>query len=143
MRKAILVRGLITEEVHSQKYAEYYSTRAWPWRVPVKGEDTMLLLNTDIAHEHHVVPVHRFCQTGKPDTYVAYSHEIEKLLGIPIQSMTNQIDTLSSDLETQRMIHSRLESKYVCYRQKLDAMWNMTLWDKIKFLFGKLPKGGA
>ena len=143
MRKAILVRGLITEEVHSQKYAEYYSTRAWPWRVPVKGEDTMLLLDKNIACDHHIVPVHRFCRTGNLDTYVAYSHEIEELLGIPIQAMTKQIDNLSSELEIQRIVHSRLTSKYVCYRQKLDAMWNMTLWDKIKFLFGKLPKGGA
>lgn len=142
MRKATLVRGLILEEVHSQKYAEYYSTSTskWPWTVPVKGEDTVLLL-----HEYenvpikHVVPIHRFCQSGKPDTYIAYSHEIEELLGLPIRAM----QALESQIETQRIVHSRLESKYVTYRKKLDVMWNMTLWDRIKFLFGKLPKGGA
>lgn len=94
----------------------------------------MGMSSTGAVHTR-TVPIFEMFGLGRDDGYIAYSEEVEKLLGIPIR-------TLVADLVTRKRLVSEaqreLDSAQKYYRQlysRLTALRNANLWQRIKFVF--------
>jgi len=68
--------------------------------------------------EHVVVPITQFCRPGRPDVYIAYSREVEELLGVPIRTLITEKDEAIASLNN--------------FRHEVAKLRGMTPWQHIK-----------
>ena len=77
--------------------------------------------------EVRVVPIHHLqwnnARQGRGDAYIAYSKEVQDLLEMPFDAMSKQIDTLIDHNDRLRV--------------RVHHFQNMTLWQRIKWVFLK------
>ena len=72
----------------------------------------MLIPTEEISVTERIVPITQFCYgNGKPDLYVAYSQEVEELLGMPFRIILKE----KSDAIAEA-----------------DRLRNLTAWEHIK-----------
>lgn len=111
MREATLVTGLKMERVRigADNEVRYRTMEMMPL---FASDGAMLFPEKTINVVDGIVPVTRFCYgNGKPDLYVAYSHEVEEILGIPFQVI--------------------LKEKEAALKER-DRLRSMTAWQHIK-----------
>jgi hypothetical protein len=101
---------------------------ALPEAIEFKGEHTI-----HIAPVHHI---HRAFNSGRylertqhTDTYIAYSKEVQKLLGMPFDTLREENSTLEMVSYTLR---KDLEEKNIELENLRDSFWA-----RMKFLFTK------
>ena len=63
----------------------------------IKGSDDVLVSDT-IPVKQIAVPIIHLCQRGREDVYIAYSEEVENDLGIPIRTITKELEQARNDL---------------------------------------------
>ena len=113
MREAILVTGLKTQRVRCGKEVEYQIYD------PLFATDGNMLCPTETVDiQSRIVPVSEIWRNGNPKLYIAYSHEVEELLGVPINAIIHQ-----GELVAKRA--NRLEVE-------VDSLKGMTRWQHIK-----------
>ena len=113
MKTAILVTGLKTELVRRTDFARYHPVSELR---PLLATDGQLLETCEpITVTERIVPITQFCfGNGNPDLYVAYSHEVEELLGIPFRIILQEKATAEREARQLR---------------------SMTAWQHIKIAF--------
>ena len=117
MREATFVRGLVIERVRMVNRDEL---RYQMWdRLPSVASDGTLLLTEDTGQER-IIPITEFCYgNGKPTVYLAYSEEVESLLGLPFRVILK---------EKEQAIAER------------NRLLDMTAWQHIKKAFWLITK---
>ena len=70
----------------------------------------------------------QFCHTGKPDVFIAYSEEVEELLGIPVRCMQKELETLRASLSSATYNEKKAKDKLLKFQ-------SMSRWERFKFLF--------
>lgn len=120
MRTAHFVSRLIVEEVRDLSSVRYYE-HVMP-EFPIVATDGAVL---DIEHAvtEHIAPVYHICRTGRQDLYVAYSKQVEELLGIPIRLLVEEKESARG--ETRRL------------QERLWMVAGLSFWLRLKFLFTK------
>lgn len=125
MRKKVIVVDVQVQEVlaHSLTHYEYYSHDAAHLIDPVEGP----MICPEVKTKKHLVPITRFCFTGKPDLYVAYTEYLEEVLGIPIRIILKEKEESLGAYQGARKEAERWKGRY-------SAINCMTLWQRFKFL---------
>ena len=99
MREVIFIEGLKIKKVPMCKYDEIrYQYYSCPNYVP--DEDQYILTESNI--EHVIVPIHKISkltQGVRRDIYIAYSKEVDELLGEPIKLFQEELDRFNSMFE--------------------------------------------
>lgn len=113
------VSGLRTELVPQYDHG---TVRYHEMKHPFAVSNTSVLDLTE-AVQTKIATVFQICEIGKRDVYVAYSEEVEKLLGIPIRCILKEKN------------NALAESKR--YRSRLWAIHGMSFWNRFVFLFTK------
>ena len=88
MKYVKFVSGLITERVPKFGPEE----REYVLFPNFLDDGSTLGMSAPINVTSHTIPIVELCGIGDPDTYVAYSKEVEIALGIPIRSLVQQRD---------------------------------------------------
>lgn len=105
----------------------YYSMLK-PSLTSLPGGPTAMML-VDNAPLVEYAPVIHLCGAGRDDVFVAYTKDVEELLGIPIRTILSENDCLSQSLEA-------IKSKCFSYEGKFHRITQMmTFWQRLKFLF--------
>ena len=118
MRKVTFIRGLLIEEIFAQDVVEYVDF-AEP-RKRVGG----VVLNTKF--EKKIIPVSEFrFECGTKDLYIAYSEEVERILGIPIRLLIE--GAKSAEATANRL------------RSKIEAIKALSRWQRFKSVFTGVP----
>lgn len=81
-------------------------------------------VNCEVQEQRY--PIIRFCESNKPDLFVAYSEEVEQLIGIPFKVMNESLMAANTANDALRGI--------------LYGYRTMRLWDRVRFLFGWKPE---
>lgn len=130
VRKVKLIMGLIVEEVlaHSDRI-EYFSNNSINANYSIASDGK--ILDTKYITKS-IIPIHKFCAIDKPTLYIAYSDEVEELLGNPIR-------TCIAETERARKREKDLACQAFDARNELNKYKTMKFWSRLKFLFkGKL-----
>ena len=115
MREAILVTGLKTQRVRCGKEVEY---RVFDPTPLFATDDTMLCPNEAIDIQSRIVPVSEIWKNGNPKLYIAYSHEVEELLGVPINAI----------IKAREQAQEHADS----LQREVNGLKGMTRWQHIK-----------
>jgi hypothetical protein len=100
MRQAILITGLETSFVRIDKSARYYQQIALRPLMATDGE--ILIPEEELTVTEKVVPITQFCRPGRPDVYIAYSEEVEDMLGVPFRVMLKEKEQALAEAERLR-----------------------------------------
>ena len=146
MRRVKVITGLKIEERFAGDHVEVWKQVFYPpYPTRIQGTDDFLV--SDFPIEREIIPVLTFCKTGKPDVFVAYSSEVEELLGVPIRKLSKENAGLHDVvLRTKAKVneHARAANKWHSFftasEDKLRGYMYMTFWQRIKFLFGVHPE---
>lgn len=116
-----------------------------PYPSRIQGTDDYLV--SDFPIEREIIPVLQFCKAGGPDLLVAYSSEVEELLGVPIRTLSKEnaglhdvVLRVKAEVNEQARVARKWHSFFTASEDKLRGYMYMTLWQKIKFLFGVHPE---
>jgi hypothetical protein len=130
MQKAILVTKLVYEEVpvlSGGDYVEYIVRGGNPGYASIVNYDAVLLTEKVYCN---VVPVNEVCfADGRPRLYVAYSEEVERLLGVPVRAISTRAqvaESLAADNAT----------KFNILLDTARELVNLGWVDRLRFLFG-------
>ena len=116
MRKGTLITGLeLTEVVINGTEVRY---PVWDLPPIFTTDDKLLTPLSECCVQEVVVPITQFCKPGKPDVYIAYSKEVEELLGMPFSMIL-------------REKASALQARELAVR-KVSKLEAMTAWEHIK-----------
>lgn len=104
-------------------------------------DGAVLGMSKEMPLDTRTVPITELCGLGRDDVYIAYSEEVEKLLGIPIRTLVADLVTrkrlISEFIEEKRRIY--IESHYA--QSQLRLLRTANLWQRIKFVFTRtVPK---
>ena len=136
MRRVKVITGLKIEERFAGDHVEVWKQAFYPpYPSRIQGTDDYLV--SDFPIEREIVPVLRFCKAGKPGLLVAYSSEVEELLGVPIRTLSKENAALRSAVGGTR---STANAKIHAALKTLHRYRYMTFWQRIKFLFGVHPE---
>jgi hypothetical protein len=125
MRKATLITGLETQMVmmhHVDEGARYHVMP--PMRPLIASDGAMSEPFEEMTVTEQVVPITHLCQPGKPDLYIAYSEEVEELIGMPFRTILREKNQAQAALQTALNTVHELRS--------------MTAWQHIKEAWQKL-----
>lgn len=111
--KSMEVSEVICRDPHSVRYIQPFDM---PALMATDGE--MLIPFEEMTITESVVPVTEFCINGKRDIYIAYSREVEELLGIPIEIILREKDAAIAAKDRAIISLNRLQA--------------MTAWQHIK-----------
>lgn len=121
MHDAILITGLKTQRIRRIKHAQYYDMQHL---CPLMASDGEIFISEE-AVKRRVVPITQFCYgRGKPDVYLAISHEVEDLLGVPFNIVLKERGEFAAECSRLRGEVARLKA--------------VTLWRHLK----AVVKGG-
>ena len=82
--EAILVTGLVTQRVMRRDFATYHTCGSV--RPLIASDGQLLETMEEVTVQQQIVPITQFCfGNGNPNLYVAYTEEVEQLLGIPFR----------------------------------------------------------
>ena len=95
MKTAILITGLVKERVFRTDAAHYHQMSELR---PFVATDGKMLVSPEMTVTEKVVPITQFCRPGRPDLYIAYSEEVEELLGVPIRVILKEKDEALAEL---------------------------------------------
>ena len=99
--EAVLIKGLVTERIYRlDKNARYFTLPEL--RPFIASDDNLLAAESNITE--HVVPITQFCRPGRPDIYIAYSHEVEDFLGVPISVLIKEKAQAYAELQRLRSL---------------------------------------
>ena len=62
----------------------------------------MLIAPEELTVTERIVPITQFCRPGHPDLYIAYTEEVEELLGVPIRVLLKEKDEAIAALDRFR-----------------------------------------
>lgn len=133
MRYVNFVSGLRVEEVpHVGKQdMEYFSLSN-----PVLLDDgTALGASFSTAYERRIVPIIQMCGLGAENVFVAYSDEVEELLGIPIRTLVAERDNFKRNANQYRL---RYNHEYAMSRLSYGKLLRINAWGfwrRLKFAF--------
>lgn len=139
MKYVNFVSGLVVEKVpHLGKDDMDYNTVSFPAQL---DDGTLLGLSTGVQKYTRTVPIFHMCGLGKADTYVAYSEEMEQLLGIPIRALVEERD-MHKHQSSRYFYEKRLEyAERLRLHARLRRLQEWTVWQRIRFVFTRaLPK---
>ena len=128
MRRVKFIKELIIEEVLAGPYVEYYERSFDFSRCALIGDDEVIG-PLDVA-TRHIVPVTQFCSTGKPDLFIAYSKQVEELLGIPFRVILDEKEIALKSLREERQKSSRLSFD-------ITLLTSLGWWDRFLFFLGR------
>lgn len=154
MRKAKLIKGLITEDITVDKYGyPYYFS-------DTKANCSILDYENSPTVEEHintvVLPLHSFYRWHQEDwkdlgkdpyscdikvveeTHILYSPEVEKLIGVPVNRYISKIQEIESGMYKLERLLAKREKEVELYKDLCKCHLNMGFWSRLKFLF----KGG-
>jgi hypothetical protein len=130
MQKAILVTKLVYEEVpvlRGGDYVEYLIRGGNLGYAPIVNSDAVLLIEKVYRN---VVPVNEVCFTdGRPRLYIAYSEEVERLLGVPVRAISTRAQVAESLAEDNA-------TKFNILLDTARELVNLGWVDRLRFLFG-------
>lgn len=136
MRRVKVVTGLKVEERWAGDCVEVFKQVFYPpYPTNIRGTDDFLI--SDFPIEREIIPVLPFCTRGKPDLLVAYSAEVEEILGVPIRALSKENDELRL---VARDIRDQANATYYTVAKTVYKYKHMSLWQRIKFLFGVHPE---
>ena len=101
MKSATLITGLTKQRILRTDHARYYHV---PELRPFIATDGEMFAPTEMEVTERVVPITHFCRPGHPDLYIAYSEEVEELLGVPIRVILKEKDAAISELHILRSL---------------------------------------
>lgn len=135
-RQVKFVKSLVVENAMVHQGDDEIRT-AFMRRVPCVPIDSDFneAIETMAPVETHVSPIIRFCEIGKPDVFIAYSPEVEELLGVPFSTMHRELKERDAALSREREVSSALESQRDRADEQSYALMRMKWWDKLNFLF--------
>lgn len=94
----------------------------------VTASDAVLLTE---RYYTHIVPVNQICfSDGRPDTYVAYSEEVERLIGVPVRVIKKQAEA-AADLAADA------STKFNILLDTARELVGLGFLDRVRFLFGR------
>lgn len=138
-REVTVVTGLVTEKVLAydgivKMYERDFSKVR---RVCTTGTEEFLKFDSEClmpSAQTRIYPVHHFrWGSSSRDLYVAYTKDVEQVLGIPINCMKEDLDKAVERADN-------LEELNVSLKTKLYRFQNMTFLGRLKFLFtGEAP----
>jgi hypothetical protein len=124
-RKVLFIRDLVVEEVHIADVHEYayYGRTTQP---VLFGHDAVAV--SEVVCDKKIVPFNQICQEGKPDLFIAYSEEVEELLGQPIRAIKAQAD----------YAQKQATNAVARYHRNLRYLNDLksSFWRRLNFLFG-------
>ncbi len=135
MRWVTVVTGLVTEKAMARGDGKVIYACAHP----IMARDGVVLDGSEKLAEitSMVLPIsdfHRLGPEGRDDWYVAWTPEVEDLLGVPYSAMTERLRSQEAQL-------IRLREKLHLTRR---AMSDATLWQRLVFLVTRrLPLHGG
>ena len=121
MTKAKFISRLVVEDVQvvsDRDYIEYYQHQP---ACPIKWSDTVMLLEHEQTVKRLVAPINHISGTGRKDVFIAYSEEVEELLGIPIRAILKRVEVAESATKQERDIARK-------------ALWNLHLFETMGFI---------
>lgn len=114
-------------------------------RCVYEKEGVEKFLALDAVQDTQHARVTHFKESDKPDIYIAWTGEVEKVIGIPLRVILEEKDKLEKkldktlgdhfDIETK---HFKLMTEYGDIFLKLKGYENMSFWQRLKWAF----KGG-
>lgn len=96
----------------------------------VSVEDSLLTITAPIIHIRNELPMSR-CK----DTYIAYTQEVEDMLGIPIRVIFDENKMLRERITQLCERHDKLVS---AIHTEVTRVNNLSLWDRFLFLIKKI-----
>jgi len=137
-----LITSMKVEEVprlSGSDYVEYITHGGSPAHASrVTASDHVLLTE---RYYTHVVPITQICfADGRPDLYVAYSEEVETLIGVPVRAMKKRAEVEEESAAVNA-------AKFNILLDTARELVGLGFWDRLRFLFGryrlknKPPKG--
>ena len=101
-RCATLITGLVMQRVIMGRNASahYYTVPELGPLIASDGE--ILALTEPMKITERVVPITKVCSRGKSDLYIAYSEEVEELLGVPVRVILKEKDAAYAELNRLR-----------------------------------------
>lgn len=139
MKYVAFVSGLVVEKVpHFGKDDVDYFTSAHPMRL---DDGSGLGMSSKYLPAKRTVPIFEMFGVGKIDAYVAYSEEVETLLGIPIRALVAERD-MHKHQSSRYFEEKRQEyAERLRLHARLRRLQEWTVWRRILFVFNRaLPK---
>ncbi len=129
MKRATLITGLVYEIVplaSGQEYVEYVVHHGVLPVTHVQDSDSVLLTG---SVQSRAVPVSRVCFSDeRPDLYVAYSEEVERLLGAPIRAIRERAAAAEAKAADNA-------TKFSILLDAARELANLGWRDRLRFLF--------
>lgn len=131
------ITSLNVEEVPKLSSADYiqYITRGG------KPDDASRVTASDAVllterYYTHIVPVNQICfSDGRPDTYVAYSEEVERLIGVPVRVIKKQAEAAEDNAQVARRAAFLAEEEADRWRLEYYKIYNWGFWQRLRFAF--------
>lgn len=99
----------------------------------VTASDAVLLTE---RYYTHIVPVNQICfSDGRPDTYVAYSEEVERLIGVPVRVIKKQAEAAEDNAQVARRAAFLAEEEADRWRLEYYKIYNWGFWQRLRFAF--------
>ena len=127
MREVIFISGFKKELIRAWDYVEYYQA---PPLHTMAMDNSLLAIDESTTITRKIAPVSHFVIGGRKDVYIAYSDEIEELIGIPI-------NILQSQLENAQKNELRLSMKCGVLQKTENTINSMSWWDRWLFFLGR------
>ena len=141
MKYVTFVSGLKCEQVLHTGAEEYtYRTVV----NPLASGDGVLGLSHPAHDTHRAVPITRLCEAGKADVYVAWSEEVEALLGIPMRALHEQIRRLTEAIEYLNFVKEKTalqhQTAIAAHVRTIRNMSECGFWSRLRFAInGRWP----
>jgi hypothetical protein len=116
MREVTFIESFNTRTVYAGDVVEYQSMGYAP-NVAI-GTDTFL---ESVPIKTEIAPVTRICSSAKPDVFIAYSREVEEIIGVPIRVIIEKSESCEKSLHRAKIWQARI--------------FSMSVWDRIKAVF--------
>ena len=137
MKRVKFVESLNVKEVAVGSCVDMMRYATLEECAPIDGTDRIL---APVKTNTRVVPIHQFCESGKPDIFIAYSKEVEELLGMPFNVLHNDLKEAKAYSERIKSSLSRFTLENDVLSKKLLQVNNASIWQRLKYLLtGKLP----
>jgi len=97
-----------------------------------------LLLETNEPIRDHRVAIHQVSQIidgARCDDFIAYSEEVQKLLGMPFDLMKQQIDSLNGEIVSLKGVNRQISNTNRILNDTLNKFNDMSRWDRLKRVF--------
>jgi hypothetical protein len=140
MRKATLIKGLVTEDVVIHENQDDILTHEHflsPNLARASNGD-VLERAEPVTVRQHIVPIHRICREGRDDVYLIYSPKVEEVLGIPYRALLERAQEAEARAQEwadaewkQRVLRINAEGKLEALHQFAIERANAPVWRRL------------